>query len=75
MTVQPTTITKPEYRIETRFGFYSVYEKIGGYTFPAKYDATFQGATLYDVKKRALSEIKRLRAAGQTVNLHEISGR
>lgn len=62
-----------EYRIETRHGFYSACEKIGGYEFPAKFNASFRGATVYDSKARALTVVKKLRLSSHTVYLHEVS--
>lgn len=68
-----TTSPKAEYRIETRHGYYSAYERIAGYEFPAKFNASFQGATTYDVRPRAEKVMAALRRAGHSVNLHAVA--
>jgi hypothetical protein len=69
--IMSTQAARVEYRIETRAGYYSAFEKIGGYTFPVKYNASFQGATVYDVRNRALAVISSLRKEGHYATLLE----
>lgn len=63
-------MSKTIYRVETRFGYYMPFEKIGEYEFPENIRATFQGAKTYS-KVQASKVVAKLRNRGIDCNLHE----
>ena len=48
-----------EYRVQTRFGYFSAACQIGQYKFEQKLSASFQGADVFVSKGDALRAIKR----------------